>query len=225
MLGAWCNWYFEETSLLSPDAFSCLSGSDYRVDTRFGVDTETGCVCTHSQTHGNNYSVWGIGSSVFVSLCLSLCLYGLLRWYCVSDKSSDSQADCCFESLELFFCPLLNSFFAFSCIWRKYKTKVVWLTRFLFCLCKEQGFMAHFSASFLFIVFCLRGEIMALTLGCWVLAVRANEKSFKCNHSWLDIQYAINTKAMKWYWIICFVVILISLLDPWQWIAIVVDCQ
>lgn len=72
MLGKWCNWYFEETSLLSADAFSSWSGSDYRGDTRFRVDTETGCACTQTQTHGNNYSVWGIGSPVFVSLCLSL---------------------------------------------------------------------------------------------------------------------------------------------------------
>ncbi len=79
MLGPWCNWYFEETSLLSPDAFSCLSGSDYRADTRFRVDTETGCVCTHSQTHGNNYSVGGIGA---LSACLFARAVCLIEVHC-----------------------------------------------------------------------------------------------------------------------------------------------
>lgn len=49
MFGPWCHRYFEEKSLLSPDACSCVSVSDYRVDTRFRVETETGCVRLHSQ--------------------------------------------------------------------------------------------------------------------------------------------------------------------------------
>lgn len=102
MLGTWCNWYFEGTSLLSPVAFSFLSGSDYR------EDTETGCVCTHSQTHGNNYSVWGIGSSV--SVCPSL------SSYCLSSTVS-MMKHLTFKTSRLLlcylvcFCPFPNSLF------------------------------------------------------------------------------------------------------------------
>lgn len=111
ILDAWCNWGFEETSLLPPDAFSCQSGSDYRVDARVRVDIGTGCVWTHSHTHGNNYSVWGIGRSVFISLCLSACL-------CVNTAS-----------LTVVLCQWWHPYPILCLVVRNYrqKTKVDWL--------------------------------------------------------------------------------------------------
>lgn len=157
MLGAWCNWYFEETSLLSPDAFCCLSGSDYRVDTRLRVDTEAGCVCTPSQTHGNNYSVWGIGSSVFVSLSLSDCLiaYPVLLKCSVTIKHLTLKpgrlllSQLCFLCFVLLWSPLSS---AVS------KTKVDWLISCVFWFCGQAGFIAHISAPSYALFFCSTDE-------------------------------------------------------------------
>lgn len=109
MGAAWCNWYFEETSLLSPDAFSCWSGSDYRVDTQFGVRLRD-WVCPHSVRHMGTITVCGVSallcSSLRLSVGLSLCSC------CLSLGVDDDGA----SDSEVLGAPLI-SVSAFCCMW------------------------------------------------------------------------------------------------------------
>lgn len=90
-MNIWCWSHDIADFTLSICFFSCLSGSDYRVDTRFGGDTETR-VCLHS--HSDTWEqLQRVGYWIFfvsVWLAGSVFMQDFLRWCCVIDNVSDS---------------------------------------------------------------------------------------------------------------------------------------